>query len=69
MIRVNDTVYPIANIKLIKIDWDNNSLIYYFIDNLRLPPIAIKYNSVDELIKRVRELTNEPEPKSKRLFG
>lgn len=69
MIRINDIIYPISNIKQIKIDWDNNSLTYYFMDGLKIAPIVVKYNNKGELIERAKELTNEQDKKPKRLFG
>lgn len=69
MIKVNDTIYPISNVKKIVVDEDNLSLTYYFIEGLKIAPIAVKYNSLDDLKEKVKELTNEQERKPKRLFG
>lgn len=69
MIRVGDMIYPVNNIKQIQIDWVNLSLIYYFMSELRIAPVSIKFANEGDLIEKVRELTNEPEKKPKRLFG
>lgn len=69
MIRIGDMIYPINNIKQIQIDWPNVSLVYYFMSELRIAPVSVKFENEGALIEKVRELTNEPEKKPKRLFG
>lgn len=66
MIEFDSNLYPLSNVKNIKIDKDNLMLTIYFLDGLKLYPKSITFNSIDELNKKVDELNGT---KKRTLFG
>lgn len=67
MIEINDNLYPISNIKNIKIDKEDLTLTFYFNPGTNLYPVVEHYENFKELRKRVDDLSGVK--KSNRLLG
>ena len=66
MIEFNDNLYPLSNIKYIKIDREKLSLTVYFLDGLKIFPLTHIYHDIKSLEKKVEELRGT---KRKSLLG
>ena len=69
MIEANNSLYPIHNIKEIRIDYEKLNLTIYFISS-NIYPITLKFNSKEDLDKKVDEYLGRDDKNGKRkLFG
>ena len=66
MIEFKDNLYPLSNIKNIKIDRKELELTIYFMEGLKLFPMTMKYETSKELEKKVSELSGD---KKRTLLG
>lgn len=65
MIEFGDNLYPINNIKNIKIDRENLTLIIYFLDGLKILPATLVFKDKNKFERKVEELSG----KKKSLLG
>lgn len=63
MILLNDVIYPIHTIKNIMVDRNNLSFTVYFLQELKMYPITVTFETKEELDKKVKEIVGNDKRK------